>query len=295
VREGELQGTGLADLHVHTTASDGTLTPEQTIREAARLGLAGIGIVDHDTVAGIESALAEGHLAGIEVVPGVEINTDWGKDEIHILGYFIDHRAEGFERHLELLRTGRYERGKKIVERLKSLGVDISYDRVLDISGEGSVGRPHIARAIVEAGYAQSLNSAFGRYLIRGTPAYVPRYKLTPIQAIEIVYEAQGVPVLAHPGNSKHDEVIPSLVEAGLKGIEAYHTDHHPNQAARYVEVARKYHLLVTGGSDSHGPEMVKPVEIGSVTVSMSVVHALRELASEIRRAETHGNLPAAQ
>lgn len=268
-----------ADLHVHTTASDGTLTPDQVVREAARVGLGAVGIADHDTVAGIESGLAVAEETGVILVPGVEINTDFGKDEVHILGYFVDHRSEALNAHLENQRNARFERGKKMVERLNELGVKVSFDRVQKVAGGGAIGRPHIARAVVEAGYAGSLNGAFSKFLIRGAPAYVARHKLTPFQAIDMVREANGVPILAHPGIHKHDELIPKLIESGLRGIEAYHTEHSSVQAEHYAEIARRHDLLITGGSDSHGPDNLKTISIGSVTVDMEIVSRLREAA----------------
>ena len=278
-----------ADLHVHTTASDGTLTPEQTVREAARIGLGAVGIADHDTVDGIAPGIAAGRQLGVIVVPAVEINTDFGKDEIHILGYYIDYKSPALNAHLSRLRNERAERGRRIVERLNEMGLNVNLDRVFQIAGKGSVGRPHIARAIVEAGYASSMNGAFGKYLIRGAPAYVPRHKLTPSQAIDIIREAGGVAVLAHPGNSKCDELIPELVKAGLQGIEAYHTDHSSAKTRHYIEIARRYGLVATGGSDSHGPNNLKTVPIGHVTVDLTVVDKLRELAEGVQGSRDPG------
>jgi 3',5'-nucleoside bisphosphate phosphatase len=269
-----------ADLHIHTTASDGTLSPEESVREAARVGLAAVGIADHDTIAGLAPAIAEGDRVGVIVVPGVEINTDVGKDEVHMLGYYVDYESDSLNTQLEKLRAGRLDRAGKIVAKLNEAGVNVIMDRVVEIAEGGAVGRPHIARAIVEIGAAGSIASAFGRYLVRGRPTYVPRYKLTPFQAMEIIREASGVPVFAHPGTHNHDELIPGLVEAGLKGIEVYHTDHSACHVRRYLEVARRYDLIPTGGSDSHGPDNVKTVEIGSVTVDLSIVHRLRAAAN---------------
>ncbi len=268
----------VADLHVHTTASDGTHTPEQVVQEAVRVGLAAVAMADHDTVGGVEPGLAAGRQMGIIVVPAVEINTDYAADEIHLLGYYINHESAALSAHLEGLRTKRFERAERIVARLNELGRKISMERVMEIAGGGAIGRPHIARAIAEAGYASSIGAAFGKYLVRGAPAYVERHKLTPLQAIEIIHEAQGVAVLAHPGNSKHDELIPELVDGGLQGIEAYHADHSSAQANHYVQMARRYDLIPTGGSDSHGPNMLKTVAVGHVTVDMAVVHRLKEL-----------------
>lgn len=271
--------SGKADLHVHSTASDGTLTPAQLVEEAASAGLAGLGITDHDSICGLEEGLAAGERCGLVVVPGVEINTDYGKDELHMLGYYFDLESTSLNAHLKILRDARFERGVEMVKRLNTLGINISMDRVEEIAGYGSIGRPHVARAIVEAGYTRTLNGAFGKYLVRGTPGYVARYKLTPFEAVQIIREAGGVAVLAHPGHSKHDELIPQLVDAGMQGIEATHTDHSSGQRRIYLKMAKKYGLIATGGSDFHGPGMVKSIPIGNATVEFEVVARLKELA----------------
>jgi 3',5'-nucleoside bisphosphate phosphatase len=268
-----------ADLHVHTTASDGTLSPEQVVHEAVQAGLAAIGIADHDAVEGISPALAAGRAAGLVVVPAIEVNTDYGEDELHILGYYIDHQSDMLATHLERLRSERRERVKRMVERLNEVGAKLDLERVYEIAGSGSVGRPHVARALVEAGHVSSMNSAFGKYLVRGAPGYVPRYKLTPSEAIQIIRQAGGVAVLAHPGNSRHDEVIPQLIDAGLEGIEVYHSDHSALQRRHYARIAKNRGLVATGGSDFHGPNMMKMVPIGHVTVDIEIVHKLKELA----------------
>lgn len=271
----------LVDLHVHTTASDGTLSPEEVVREAYEIGLAGVGIADHDTIDGLVPAMNAGNKLGIVVVPGVEINTDYGKDELHMLGYYIDPNSAYIRERLQQLRSARADRAAKIVDKLKAIGVNISMDRVRELADGGAIGRPHIARAIVEAGYASSMNAAFGKYLVRDAPGYVPRYKLTPFEAIEIIRQSGGVAVLAHPGLSHHDELIPELVRAGLEGIEVYHSDHTPLQSRHYLKVAEKYNLIPTGGSDSHGPNNIKTIEIGSVTVDIEIVKRLQARASK--------------
>ncbi|MHB0913222.1 MAG: PHP domain-containing protein [Armatimonadota bacterium] len=267
-----------ADLHVHTTASDGTLSPEEVVREAARLGLGGIGITDHDSVQGVAPALAEGERVGVTVVPGIEINTDYADSELHILGYWIETESPALQAHLRTLREAREERGRMMVEKLNELGCRVSFERVRELAG-GVIGRPHVARAIVEAGCTRDMNGAFGRFLVRGAPAYIPRYKITPFEAVRIIREAGGVAVLAHPGNTGHDEVIPELVEAGMRGIEVYHTDHNRVKTARYRRLAQQLGLIATGGSDFHGPGMLKQVPLGHVRVDMLVVYALRDAA----------------
>ena len=277
------------DLHVHTTASDGTLSPEQIVQEAARLGLAGVGLTDHDSILGLAEGMSAGERLGVVVVPGVEISTDYGKQEIHMLGYWMDLDSPEFLAHLDKLRALRIDRGIEMVRKLNEVRVMISMDRVREIAGTGSIGRPHVARAIVEAGYASGMNGAFGKFLVRGAPGYVPRYKLTPNDAIQIIREAGGVAVMAHPGYSKHDEVIPDLVDAGMRGIEVYHTEHSRFQQRHYLKIAQKYKLIATGGTDFHGPDMMKMVPLGNVTVGMDVVEALRAealvVANESREA----------
>lgn len=275
----EIANSNKADLHVHTTASDGTITPTQVVEMAAKIGLGAIGIADHDTMGGIKEALDTGYRNNITVVPGVEINTDFGKHELHILGYFIDPDSAYLHEKLDYLRSERMSRGIRIVERLNQIGLKISMDRVKEIADGAVIGRPHIGRAIVEAGYAGSLNSAFGKYLVQGTPGFIDRYKLTPVDAIQIVKASGGVAIMAHPAKTHDDEIISELVEAGLQGLEAYHTDHTSRQRRRYIKMAKKYNLLVTGGSDYHGPDNIKDIEIGNAVCDFDVVNQLRELA----------------
>jgi hypothetical protein len=264
------------------------LTPEQVVREAAEIGLYAVGIVDHDTIGGIEPALAVAEDAGVVVVPGIEINTDVEQDEIHILGYYMDHRSAPFRERIDMLRAGRYERGKRMVEQLNALGIGITFDRVKEIADGASIGRPHVARAIVEAGCVRSINGAFGKFLVRGAPGYVARYKLTPVEAVEIIRESGGVPVLAHPGHGRLAELmLPELIQAGLRGIEVYHTDHTAAQSKWFRRLAEKTRMIITGGSDSHGPGMMKDTPVGNVTIDGAVVEQLQAAAEEIRASKS--------
>lgn len=269
-----------ADLHIHSTASDGTLTPTQVVEEAARVRLAAVALADHDTVAGIEEATAAGEKLGVQVVPAVELTSDLGPMEVHILGYFIDWRSEKFNSELARLRNGRLNRARKMVDKLRALGVPVTLDRVLEIAGSGSVGRPHVAQALVEAGVVESINSAFGRYLVRGAPAYVERLKLTPYDAISIVTDAGGVAGLAHPSKMGRDQMIMDLVKVGLRAIEVYHSDQSPDVVRHYQSIARRFGLIATGGSDAHGFNPDGAGIIGGVTVDMNVVDKLRAAAS---------------
>lgn len=270
---------GRADLHVHTGASDGVQTPEEVVQRACEASLAAVAITDHDEICGIPPAVEAA--AGLEliVVPGIEINTDYEKEEAHILGYFIDTNSEVLNAHLKSLRESRVKRVRLMVEKLNAIGMKIDFERVMEISGEGSVGRPHVARTIKEAGYTRNTGAAYGKYLSRGAPGYVPRYKISPLDAIGIIREAGGAAVMAHPGKCRLDDLIPEMVKAGMVGLEAYHPDHKSSQTKRYVKMADKMGLLVTGGSDSHGPTVQKAVPIGQVTCDVSVVDQLRALA----------------
>ena len=272
-----------ADLHIHSTASDGSLRPAQVVERAYVAGLAVIGIADHDTVDGIAEAISVGERLGIEVVPAVEINTDVPGKEAHILGYFIDIECGGLHKELAKLRKARLRRGEEMVANLREAGVPVTMERVLELADGAPIARPHVARAIIETGAVRSLASAFGRFLIPGTPGYVARYKFSPAEAIQVVHAAGGVACLAHPGKDSLESLLPELVESGLEAIEVYHIDHTPAMSRRYSALARRYGLIATGGSDSHGPDAVKRVEIGQVTVGWEVVEELRKAAQRGR------------
>ncbi|MEN6522052.1 MAG: PHP domain-containing protein [Armatimonadota bacterium] len=268
-----------ADLHLHTTASDGRLAPAQVVEGAARAGLAAIAISDHDTVDGIEEAVSAGNRLGIEVVPAVEINTDIGAVEAHILGYFIDWKSEKFEKELQKLRNGRFERGKKIVEKLRALGISITLEQVLAIAGPGPICRPHVARALYEAGVVESPSGAFSQFLVRGAPAYVERIKMSPYDAVSVIVDAGGVAGFAHPAHTGHDELIPLLMKSGLGALEVFYPNQPPETTLRYQALARKFGLIATGGSDAHGTDAEGGTSIGAVTVDARAVEQLRKAA----------------
>lgn len=265
------------DLHIHTTASDGTSTPQQVVQLAAQRKLRAIAITDHDTVGGILEAKAEGHRLGIEVIPGVEINTDYNHQEIHILGYFIRYKDRDLQTRLENLQKARLIRIRKMVDRLPGLGLPIELKRVLELAGEGSVGRPHIGMAMTEKGYVASVAEAFQRYLGLGRPAFVPRYALTPAEAVRIIRKAGGIAVWAHPGLAQRDCLMAELVEAGLRGLEVYYPEHTPDMVRHYLALAQKYQLVVTGGSDYHGSGTGYRAELGDVTVAYEAVDQLKQ------------------
>lgn len=220
-----------------------------------------------------------GRIARVEVIPGVEINTDVEASEVHILGYFIDPSQEDFQTFLRRMRAGRVGRAQRMVEKLASLGVPLEWARVQDIAAGAAVGRPHIARALVAAGRVGSSQEAFERYLGRTGPAYVPRVTLSPEEAVETIARAGGVPVLAHPGWDASGQVVhrlPRLVEHGLCGIEVYYPDHTPAMVSAYCDLARRFGLVVTGGTDFHGGGIATRAPLGSVPVPPETVPALR-------------------
>lgn len=275
----------LADLHIHSTASDGALSPVEVVKTAAGLGLAAVSITDHDTVDGIDEALNAGDDFGVEVVPGIEISTVYsGKVEAHILGYFIDHHNPRFLHQLDVLKNARMERGMRMVEQLNSIGIKISFERVREIAGSGAIGRPHVARAMVEARVVGSMDSAFGKYLQEGCPGYVERYKVSPEEAVDMIIAAGGVPVCAHVGKLKRDELLVALIERGMRGIEVFHPDHLSAARRFYGRFAERRGLIATGGSDAHCFVGGRHPGIGEVAVSYQVVQQLRDAAGEIRR-----------
>ena len=266
------------DLHIHTTFSDGDMTPEEVVEEAKRIGLAGVAITDHDEVAGVDAAL---EVAGgdLEVVPGVELSTSDGKCDIHILGYLIDTKSAELRKYLDLFRDARRTRGIRMVERLQEMGVDIEVDAVLAKAGGGSVGRPHIAAALVENGAVDSVEAAFKKYIGFHSPAYVSKYQLKPSDAFRLIRDAGGVGAMSHPGTTRRDDLITDFIAEGMRAIEVYHPKHSEADIARYKRLAEKLGLVVTGGSDSHGRRNEK-LYIGAYTVDRSTVEALRKARS---------------
>jgi predicted metal-dependent phosphoesterase TrpH len=267
------------DLHVHTTASDGTYTPTGAVREALGKKLAILGIADHDTTGGVREAEEAARGTALALVPGVELSVGAEEYEIHVLGYFIDPDHAGLQDVLLRLRGARDLRNERIVARLRELGAPVDLGRVREIAGDGSVGRPHIAKALVEAGHVASQGKAFGRFLARGKPGYVGRERLSPAGAAEAIHDAGGIPVLAHPGKLGSRRRIEELLAAGMAGVEAFHSDHDEAQVGLLLSIAEEGGLLVTGGTDSHGPDSDRPIEIGSVDVPEWVGQRLLEKA----------------
>lgn len=244
------------DMHTHSTASDGVNTPAQNIRLAVEKGLSGIAITDHDTVAGTSEALQEAaNYSDFVCIPGIEISTLYNHQDIHVLGYFIDHENPEFLQTLEGLRNVRDERNEKIVRNLQQLGIQITMEEVLAKrkSPKGNIGRPHIAEVLIDKGIVESLREAFDLYLAKGKAAYAITERISPNEAVHIILKAGGVPVLAHPGLYDQDDIIPQLAKNGLVGLEVYHSDHTSEQEMHYLKLAQQYELIPTGGSDYHG------------------------------------------
>ena len=243
------------DLHLHTTASDGRLSPTELVKLAANMGLEQIAVSDHDTTEGLSEACAEAEAhAGLSIIPAIELSTDIPGDEIHMLGYFIQYQDEAFQGVLRRFRDGRLDRARLMVEKLAGLGMQLEWERVQEIAGDGAVGRPHIALAMVEKGYCKEPNDAFPEYLGRHGLAYVERPKLTPIEAIELLRSAGGAPVLAHPAYLSNPEShLPGLKAAGLAGMEVHYAKFTPDQVKYLGRLAAEYDLIPCGGSDYHG------------------------------------------
>jgi predicted metal-dependent phosphoesterase TrpH len=270
------------DLHTHTTASDGRCSPTENVKLAKEKGLRAIAITDHDTVSGIEEALEAGKQYDIEVVPGIEISTTEEKQEIHVLGYFIDYLDQPFNEELAKLRETRDLRNELMINRLNELGIPITLDevRAKQTTKDGNVGRPHIAEILIEKGVVQNLQEAFDQYLAKGAKAYVNPPRISPKDAVMMIQKYGGVPVLAHPGlYSEYDYIIEELVQAGLTGIEVHHPDHDDEDIARYKEYASKYQLIETGGSDFHGTRngIVFHSDLGSQQVDELALQLLKE------------------
>ncbi|NTW27843.1 MAG: PHP domain-containing protein [Coriobacteriia bacterium] len=260
-----------ADLHTHTTASDGTLTPTQLVALAASKSVGILAVTDHDSVAGVAEATAAACEYGIRIIPAVELSATDGILDIHLLAYFVDTADTGFLSFLSQLRDARQRRATTMLFTLQEAGYNIEVDDVLAIADGASIGRSHIGRALVAAGYAGNLSDAFGRLIGRGKPFYQPKDTKSPEDLVAQICTFGAIPVLAHPGITGADHLIESLVQVGLRGIEAYHSDHTPEQTLKYSQLADQMGLLVTGGSDYHGSE-TRHIELGGIPMPESIL-----------------------
>jgi len=265
-----------ADLHLHTFYSDGTFSPEELVLKSKKAGLCAIAVVDHDTVAGIQPAIEAAAERWIEVLPGIELSSEYEGAEVHILGYLIDCGNPDLLQRLELLRKARLERVRKITDKLQALGVAIGPESVFELSRGGTVGRLHIARALFNQGKVSSIAEAFKKYIGDKGPAYVLGFKFSAQEAIALIKNCGGVPVLAHPYLIKDDALILKFIAYGIQGLEVYYPEHSQSMVNFYLALAKKHNLLVTGGSDFHGH--AKPeVKIGSQKISYALVEKLKQ------------------
>ena len=275
----------MIDLHAHSTYSDGSLTPVQLAAHAAELGLAAVALTDHDTTAGLDAFLDAARAGSIRGVPGVEISVDCPEGTLHMLGYFFDAGNEALQSVLRRIRDGRCERNELIAKRLGELNMPLTMEEVRSFAGEDLVSRTHFAQAMLARGYVRSFKDAFNRYLGRGKPAYVNRFRLAAGPAISVIRDAGGVSVLAHPstlGLKSHAlaQCVGELVAHGLSGIEVYYSEHNPAQVKEYLALAQTLNLVATGGSDFHGaanPLIELGSGFGSLRVPDDVVDRLYE------------------
>lgn len=265
-----------ADLHVHSLHSDGTYTPAQLVKQSIACGLSAIAITDHDTTASIPEAQAEAKGSDLEIIAGIELTAQYENREIHLLGYFIDYDNKILLEKLKLVQQNRIERVHKIIENLETLGVALKARTVFDISGKSTVGRMHIARALVEEKRVNSIPEAFRKYIGDNSPAYVLGFRLSVQEAIKIIKDAKGVAVLAHPYILHNDALITEFISYGLQGIEVYYPEHSQSMVNFYLDLARKSNLLITGGTDFHGS--AKPeIKLGMIKVPYELVENLRQ------------------
>ncbi|MFC2010237.1 PHP domain-containing protein [Chloroflexota bacterium] len=271
------------DLHIHSCISDGRHSPAEVVRKSAGMGMTLIAITDHDNVDAIVPALEEAeNFPGLTVVPGVEISTEMSQGEVHMLGYFIDYTNPELVTALENMRNSRKKRGQEMIDKLVNLGLPIEWERVQEIAGYGSVGRPHIAQALLEKGYITSLKDAFTEYLGWGKPAYASREKVSPAEAVRLILGAQGLPVLAHPLTINDPEaLIIQLKGKGLVGLEAYYGEYDSEEIARLASLADKYDLITTGGSDYHGLDDSTETLIGNINMPPEVTEQLIALVEQ--------------
>tara|TARA_B000000460_G_C21512748_1_gene391897 strand:- start:805 stop:1647 length:843 start_codon:yes stop_codon:yes gene_type:complete len=277
----------MVDLHLHTTASDGRLSPTELIHLLASQGLKQVAISDHDTTEGLAEAFAAAEeFPDMRIIPAIELSTDIPGDEVHMLGYFLRHEDEELQKILREFRMGRLERGRMMVEKLATLGINIEWERVQEIAGEGSVGRPHIALAMVEKGYCKEPKDAFPEYLGRNGSAYVERSKMTPPEAVDMLIRFGAVPVLAHPAYLNDMETtIAGLAEAGIVGLEVHYAQFSPETVQQLAGLADRYGLIPCGGSDYHGLGNEGEPLPGTLGPPPETVGLLEEAASKIAAA----------
>ncbi len=280
----DIGSPSLVDLHTHTCASDGALSPEELVDRALEVGLKYLAITDHDIVDAIPQAQQRAQQLGLELIPGIELSTDIPHGEVHVLGYYIDFHDTDFLKTLETMRDSRLRRAQRMVEKLGQLGMPLEWERVQQLAGEGSVGRPHVAQAMVEKGYVATIAEAFQKWIGREGPAYVERYKLTPSEAVALIRQVGGVPVLAHPLDIPNLEALLAELNAqGLMGLECYYGKYTGEQTEYLVSLADKFGLIHTGGTDFHGLPSMDDVPLGGTYVPITCVEELKAAYARYR------------
>ena len=270
------------DLHIHTNCSDGVFTPKEAVRYACKKGLKAIAITDHDTTKGIDEALDEGKKTGVEIIPGIELAAElneFKKSEMHILGYYINHKDEKLNEFLDILMDSRRKRAITILEKLNDLNIKLETKEIDDkIKSGSSIGRLHIAKQLLKQGFASTIPEVFQKYLGIGKAAYVPKFKLKPEEAIKIILHSGGIPVLAHPyyGHYSNKNLLKRLIKEGLAGIEVWHTNHSPSIIKRFQEISKELNLIATGGSDCHGAINGREAIMGTLKISYKTVEDLK-------------------
>jgi predicted metal-dependent phosphoesterase TrpH len=276
-----------ADLHLHTRFSDGTFTPEELVANAQANGLRAIALTDHDTVEGCGPTARTCAEVGLEFIAATELTVEIDEREVHLLGYFVDPQSPRLLTQLARFQEARQERIREMVRRLNERRVPLRVEDVFALANCRSPGRPHVARALVAARLCRSLDEAFERFLKKGQPAWIPKYKMGFDEALQLIHDAGGVASLAHPGLTQADDLVPALAQAGLDALECYHTKHTGAAAQRYLALAAEHKLLVTGGSDCHGLSKGRPL-IGTIKLPYEHVEKLR--ARHLQRVVENGH-----
>jgi hypothetical protein len=267
----------LADLHVHTTRSDGYFSPREIVDKALAVGLKAIAISDHDEISGIDEAFTYGHTRGLEVIAAVELSVSYRNHDLHVLGYGFDYTRAELLNYIDLFKAERVRRAETIVRKLAGMGMPISFEAVLEKAGQGSIGRPHIANVLIEQKYVYSFEEAFNRYLGTGKPAYVDKYRFELEHAFDLIRKVGGVCAIAHPGIQLTNGDLNALIQQGVEALEVVHPKHDREQTLKYRELAEKHGLIQTGGSDFHGGSKGEE-SFGKYTVPMEIVAQIKSV-----------------